>query len=56
MCWVEEMLFTHIPENCGVVLDNAAFHQGQAIQKIIKDAGMLYFPPYSPGLNPIEKQ
>ncbi|PPE06970.1 hypothetical protein [Holospora curviuscula] len=26
MCWVEEMLLIHIPENCGVVLDNAAFH------------------------------
>ncbi|PPE03228.1 transposase [Holospora curviuscula] len=56
MCWVEEMLLIHIPENCGVVLDNAAFHQSKAIQKIIKDAGILYLPPYSPDLNPIEKQ
>ncbi|PPE03757.1 hypothetical protein [Holospora curviuscula] len=36
--WVEEMLCTNTPENCGTILDNAVFHKGKAIQKIIKDA------------------
>jgi len=39
-----------------VVLDNASIHQGGTIQKIVERAGckLLYLPPYSPDLNPIE--
>ncbi|WP_279337359.1 hypothetical protein [Holospora curviuscula] len=29
-CWVKEIILTHILENRGVVLNNAAFHQGKA--------------------------
>ncbi|PPE03708.1 hypothetical protein [Holospora curviuscula] len=29
-CWVKKIILTHILENRGVVLDNAAFHQGKA--------------------------
>jgi transposase len=39
-----------------IVMDNSAFHKGKDIQKIIEDCGhnLLYLPPYSPDLNPIE--
>ncbi|WP_165780696.1 transposase [Holospora curviuscula] len=58
MCWVAQMFLPNIPENCGIVMDNTAFHQGKAMQKIIKNAGhtLFYLPPYYPDLNPIEKQ
>ena len=39
-----------------LVLDNARIHQGGDIEKIVKKAGcsVLYLPPYSPDLSPIE--
>lgn len=39
-----------------VVMDNAAFHKGSDIEKVIEKAGcfLKYLPPYSPDLNPIE--
>jgi transposase len=39
-------------------MDNATFHQGQTMKKALEDAGhtLLYLPPYSPDLNPIEKK
>ena len=39
-----------------IVLDNARFHHGGQIQALVEKAGcsLLYLPPYSPDLNPIE--
>lgn len=39
-----------------LVLDNARIHHGGQIEKIVQEAGcsLLYLPPYSPDLNPIE--
>ena len=39
-------------------MDNATFHKGKEMQKMIEEAGhtLLYPPPYSPDLNPIEKK
>ncbi|WP_006289453.1 transposase [Holospora undulata] len=39
-------------------MDNAAFHKGKDLQKILEDAGhsLLYLPPYFPDLNQIEKK
>ncbi|ETZ04641.1 transposase [Holospora undulata] len=41
-----------------LMLYNATFHKGKAMQKMLEDAGhsLLYFPPYSLDLNPIEKK
>ena len=40
-----------------IVMDNATFHKGIDIQKIIEDSGhtILWLPPYTPDLNPIEQ-
>ena len=37
-------------------MDNASFHKGGNIEKIIENAGchLLYLPAYSPDFNPIE--
>lgn len=40
-----------------VVMDNLRAHHIQAVAELLHDAGaqVLYLPPYSPDLNPIEK-
>ena len=39
-------------------MGNATFHKSHDMQEQIKNAGHIleYLPPYSPDLNPIEKQ
>jgi transposase len=39
-------------------MDNATFHQVNGISELIEKAGhqLLYLPPYSPDLNPIERK
>lgn len=55
--WVEQILLANLPAKSVIVMDNASFHKGGDMQKIIANAGhnLLYLPPYSPDLNPIEK-
>ena len=40
-----------------LILDNASFHRGGNIKQIVESYGhsLMYLPPYSPELNPIEK-
>ena len=40
-----------------VVMDNAAFHKSQKTKELIESVGckIIFLPPYSPDLNPIEK-
>jgi transposase len=40
-----------------VVMYNLSAHKGQRVRKLIEDSGceLLYLPPYSPDLNPIEE-
>lgn len=40
-----------------LVMDNASFHHSEYIAQICADAGvkLVYLPPYSPDLNPIEE-
>ena len=56
--WVKQDLIPKLPPNSVVILDNATFHKGQDMQRALKEAGhdLLYLPPYSPDLNPIEKK
>ena len=56
--WVIQDLIPKLPQNSVVVMDNATFHKGPQMVKALQDAGhtLLYLPPYSPDLNPIEKK
>lgn len=38
-------------------MDNASFHRTEQVEQLCRDAGvkLLYLPPYSPDLNPIEE-
>lgn len=56
--WIEQDLLPKLPPKSVLILDNAAFHKGVAMQKVLTEAGhtLLYLPPYSPDLNPIEKK
>lgn len=54
--WVTEDLIPRLPDKSVVVMDNASFHKGSAMKEALGEAGhdLLYLPPYSPDLNPIE--
>ena len=56
--WVMQDLIPKLPPHSVVVMDNATFHQGVAMKDALNKAGhtLLYLPPYSPDLNPIEKK
>lgn len=40
-----------------LVMDNASIHHSEALKRMCSDAGviLIYLPPYSPDLNPIEE-
>ncbi len=54
--WLEEALIPEMQPGSIVVLDNLAAHKVQGVRQCLEAAGMslLYLPPYSPDLNPIE--
>ncbi len=54
--WVEQFLVPTLRPGGIVVLDNLGSHKSQAVPRAIRDAGahLLFLPPYSPDLNPIE--
>ncbi len=54
--WLKQDLLPKLPDNCVIVMDNATFHKRKDTQALIRNAGhtLLYLPPYSPDLNPIE--
>ena len=54
--WVEQFLAPTLRPGDIVVLDNLGSHKGIAVRRAIRAAGahLLFLPPYSPDLNPIE--
>jgi transposase len=40
-----------------LVIDNASFHRSDRVEELCAEAGVIlvYLPPYSPDLNPIEE-
>jgi transposase len=54
--WLQEFLLPSVPQGSVLVMDNASWHKGGDIAKIVEDAGcrILYLAPYSPEDNPIE--
>lgn len=54
--WLEKDLIPKLPEESIIVMDNATFHKRLDMKEIIQDNNhtLLFLPPYSPDLNPIE--
>jgi transposase len=54
--WFENSLLKAIPRWSVIVLDNATFHRKSVLYALAEKAGceVLFLPPYSPDLNPIE--
>lgn len=54
--WLQTVLCPHLDETHCVILDNARWHKTQRTRELIASRGarLLYLPPYSPDLNPIE--
>lgn len=55
--WVEQFLVPTLSPGDIVIMDNLGSHKGQAVRAAIRSAGarLLFLPPYSPDLNPIEQ-
>ena len=56
LAWVREGLVPTLQKDDLVIMDNLATHKVQGVREAIEAAGaqLLYLPPYSPDLNPIE--
>jgi transposase len=54
--YLEQVLIPNLKPGEIVIIDNARFHKGDQIESMIEAAGctLIYLPPYSPDLNPIE--
>jgi transposase len=57
LAWVEQMLVPTLTPGDIVIMDNLGSHKGLAVRRAIRAAGahLLFLPPYSPDLNPIEQ-
>jgi hypothetical protein len=55
--WIEKFLLPELKPDQIVIMDNTTFHKSKKIQVLIEKAQckLLFLPPYSPDLNPIEK-
>lgn len=54
--WLEEWLLPELKEGQVVIMDNYSIHKSAKTQELIESVGcrLLFLPPYSPDLNPIE--
>ena len=57
LAYVGQFLAPTLAKGDGVVLDNLAAHKVAGVREAIRATGasMLYLPPHSPDLNPIEQ-
>lgn len=57
LAWVKEMLIPSLEPGNVVIWDNATFHKSHRLVEAFEQAGigLLFLPPYSPDLNPIEQ-
>lgn len=55
--WFESVLCPCLTAGQVVIMDNASFHKSPELERMAAAVGctILYLPPYSPDLNPIEK-
>ena len=56
--WFENCLLKEAHKGSVIILDNAAFHKKSILPALAKkySCEVLFLPPYSPDLNPIEKK
>jgi len=56
--WFENCLLGEVEPGSVIILDNATFHRKSVIPNIAmrNNCSVLFLPPYSPDLNPIEKK
>ena len=56
--WFEQCLLKEVKPGSVIVLDNATFHRKSVIPGLAaqKNCSVLFLPPYSPDLNPIENK
>ena len=54
--WFTQCLLPTLPEHTVIVMDNASFHRKKKLNALARKAhrSLLFLPPYSPELNPIE--
>jgi len=54
--WFEKILLKEITAGSFIIMDNASFHRKAVLSEMAKAEGcsMIFLPPYSPDLNPIE--
>jgi len=54
--WFEKCLLPALPERAVIVMDNATFHRKRKLISLAQRQGhrLIFLPPYSPELNPIE--
>ena len=57
LAYVEQFLVPTLAPGDIVIMDNLGSHKGQAVRQAIRGCGakLLFLPPYSPDLNPIEQ-
>lgn len=55
--WFEKCLLSYLEKGTTIVMDNASFHRKKQLYEICSRYGynLIFLPPYSPELNPIEK-
>jgi hypothetical protein len=55
--YLEQALVPSLSPGQVVVMDNLSAHKGERVRQIVEGCGcdLLYLPPYSPDLNPIER-
>ena len=55
--WLKQELLPSLTPGQVLILDNASFHKSVATRKLVESYGceIVFLPPYSPDLNPIEK-
>ena len=54
--WIQQQLLPSLVKGKVIIMDNASIHKSQKVRDLIEGAGckLIYLPPYSPELNPIE--
>jgi transposase len=55
--YIEQFLLPTLKPGDIVIMDNLGSHKGHAVRRAIRPVGarLLFLPPYSPDLNPIEQ-